>query len=198
MGIFNQQPNYKQSFTKGMGGATGAHGAGGASGTGFSHTADGNYDMVNKKLTNMAKGTDSSDAITKNQLDSKLSLCSGLMTGSLDMNNNRIYDLAQPNGDNQPATKICSENKFLDKSSGVMAGPLNMSNNKITHLANPTNNTDGANKKYIDDNYLKLPGGIVIGHIILSNTVRTSQYQAISGNTGNAYFVQIINPYVYT
>ena len=78
MGIFNQQPNYNQSFTRGKGGITGPQGPpgpigppgpAGASGTGFNLTADGNYDMVNKKLASMAEGTTSSDAITKNQLD---------------------------------------------------------------------------------------------------------------------------------
>ena len=59
----------------------------------------------------MAKGT-------------KLSLSGGLMTGNLDMNNKRIYNVAQPDGDNQPATKVWSEHKFLDKSSGVMAGSV--------------------------------------------------------------------------
>ena len=87
------------------------------------------------------------------------------MTGNLDMNSKRIYNVVQPNGDNQPAT----ENKILDKSSGVMAGPLNMSNNKITNLAKPTDDKDGVNKKYIDDNYLKLSGGTMTGHIILNN-----------------------------
>ena len=78
-----------------------------------------------------------------------------------------------------------------------MAGPLNMSNNKITNLAKPTDDKDGVNKKYIDDNYLKLSGGTMTGHIILNNAVLTSQYQAISRSTGNAFFVQITNPYVY-
>ena len=119
------------------------------------------------------------------------------MTGNLDMNSKRIYNVAQPNGDNQPAAKIWSENKFLGKSSGVMAGSLNMSNNKITHLAKPTDDKDGVNKRYIDDNYLKLSGDTVTGHIILNNAILTSQYQAISRNTGNALFVQITNPYVY-
>ena len=220
MGIFNQQPNYNQPSGKPI------RGAPGAPGIGFNLTSDGNYDMTNKKLTNMARGTASSDAVTKNQLDTavgnkhstdqnidlkntynvinsnrltydemganggtlvcyedvrevfvsrkesvfpmetyldmgnqfiynvntpinidqgvnksyadtKLSLSGGLMTGNLDMNNNRIHNVAQPNGDNQPATKIGSENKFLDKSNGVMAGSLNTSNNKITHLADP-------------------------------------------------------------
>ena len=145
----------------------------------------------------MTKGTASNDAVIKQQLDAKLSLSGGLMTGNLDMNSKRIYNVAQPNGDNQPATKIWSENKFLDKSSGVMAGPLNMSNNKITNLAKPTDDKDGVNKKYIDDNHLKLSGGTVSGHIILNNAILTSQYQAISRSTGNAFFVQLTNPYVY-
>ena len=145
----------------------------------------------------MAKGTASNDAVIKQQLDTKLSLSGGLMTGNLDMNSKRIYNAAQPNGDNQPATKIWSENKFLDKSSGVMARSLNMSNTKITNLAKPTDDKDGLNKKYIDDNYLKLSGGTVTGHIILNYAVLTSQYQAISRSTGNAFFVQLTNPYVY-
>ena len=74
----------------------------------------------------MAKGTASSDAVTKNQLDTKLSLSGGLMIANLDINSSRIYNVAQPNGDNQPATKIWSENKFLDKSSGVIVGPLSI------------------------------------------------------------------------
>ena len=44
---------------------------------------------------------------------------------------------------------------------------------------------------------MKLSGGTVTGHIILSNTVLTSQYQALSRTTGNAFFVEITNPYVY-
>ena len=70
------------------------------------------------------------------------------MTGNLYMNSNRIYTVAQPNGDNHTATKIWSENKFLDKSSGVMAGSLNMSNNKITHLATVTANEDAVEFKF--------------------------------------------------
>ena len=153
--------------------------------------------MTSKKLTKVAKGTASNDAVIKQQLDTKLSLFGGLMTGNLDMNNKRIYKVAQPDGDNQPATKIWSDNKFLDKSNGVMAGSLNISNNKITTLAKPTDDKGGVHKKYIDDNYLKLSGGTVTGHIILTNPIHTSQYQAINRGIGNAFFVQITNPYVY-
>ena len=113
------------------------------------------------------------------------------MTGNLDMNDNRIYNLAQPNGDNQPATKIWSENKFLDKSSGVMAGLLNMSNNKITHLAPATQDGDATNKKYIDDNYLKLSGGTMTGHIkYLSGRLRWLTLACYVTNSLQLRFVQ--------
>jgi len=42
--------------------------------------------MVNKKLRNIAEGTSFVDAVRKSQLDTKLSLSGGLMTGNLDMN----------------------------------------------------------------------------------------------------------------
>ena len=105
MGIFNQQPNYNQSYSKGKP----IWGVQGSPGIGFNLTSDGNYDTTNKKLTMVAKGTDTNDVVIKQQLDTKLSLSGGLMTGNLDMNSNRIYNVAQPDGDNQPATKIWSE-----------------------------------------------------------------------------------------
>ena len=124
-------------------------------------------DMGNQFIYNVKTPINIDQGVNKSYADTKLSLSGGLVTGNLEMNNKRIYNVAQPNGDNQPATKIWSENKFLDKSSGVMAGPLNMSNNRITNLAKPTNDTDGVNKKYIDDNYLKLCGGTRSGNIVL-------------------------------
>ena len=121
----------------------------------------------------MAKGTASNDAVTKNQLDTKLSLSGGLMTGNLDMNNNRIYGVAQPDGDNQPATKIWSENKFLDKSNGVMAGPLNMSNNIINHLGNATSGKDGVSRDFGDGRYVKKGGDTMTGNLALGDNYIT-------------------------
>ena len=203
MGIFNQQPNYNQSYSKGklgitgpqgppgppgpngaqgipgpagaqgVPGPTGLKGATGASGTGFNLTSDGNYDMANKNLTSVAKGTASSDVVIKSQLDSKLSLSGGLMNGSLDINNNRIYTVAQPDGLNQAATKVWSENKFLDKSSGVMAGSLNMSNNKITNLSNPTADKDAISRVYGDGRYVKKGGDTMTGDLALGDNYIT-------------------------
>ena len=226
MGIFNQQPDYNQSYSKGKRGITGPQGPPGspgpagaqgkegpkgdqgiqgpkgdqgptgptgpkgdtsASGTGFNLTSDGNYDMTNKKLTKVAKGTDTNDAVIKQQLDTKLSLSGGLMTGNLDMNSKRIYNVAQPNGDNQPATKIWSENKFLDKSSGVMAGPLNMSNNRITNVGNPTSGKDGVSRDYSDGRYVKKSGDTMTGALSVPNFSRSQPYLQKRHNVLNYY-----------
>ena len=138
MGIFNQQPNYNQSYTKGQRGITGPQGppgqpgpkgdqgiqgpkgdkgpkgATGASDTGFNLTSDRNYDMQNKKLTNAAEGTNSNDVVNKKQMDDELA-------------------------------------KKVNNSGDTMSGVLNMGNNKITDLATPTNDSDACTKKYLID-----------------------------------------------
>ena len=85
----------------------------------------------------------------------------------------RIYNVAQPDDDNQPATKIWSENKFLDKSSGVMARPLNMSNNKIIHLANPTDDKDATSRVFGDGRYVKKSGDTMTGDLALGDNYIT-------------------------
>ena len=57
MGIFNEQSNH--SFARGIQGAPGV---------GFSLTADGNYDMNKKRLTNLGAPNSNTDAATKNML----------------------------------------------------------------------------------------------------------------------------------
>ena len=98
MGIFNQQPNYNESYSKekrgitssqgppgppspagaqgnqgpkgdqGIQGPKGDQGATGASGTGFNLTSRGDYNMLDKQLKGMANGTSFTDAVTKQQL----------------------------------------------------------------------------------------------------------------------------------
>ena len=53
MGIFNQHSNNQPQ----------------QQGVGFNLTKDGNYNMLNKKLQNVGEGVESSDAITKHQLE---------------------------------------------------------------------------------------------------------------------------------
>ena len=61
-------------------------------------------DMGKQFIYNVKTPINSDQGVDKSYVDTKLSLSDGLMTGNLDMNNNRTYNVAQPNGDNQPAT----------------------------------------------------------------------------------------------
>ena len=62
MGIFNRHSNNQpqQGFLRGLQGSPGV---------GFNLTKDRNYDMLNKKLKNVSEVVESSDAITKHQLE---------------------------------------------------------------------------------------------------------------------------------
>ena len=57
-------------------------------------------DMGNQFIYNVKTPINIDQGVNKSYADTKLSLSGGLMTGNLDMNNNRIYNVAQPNGDN--------------------------------------------------------------------------------------------------
>ena len=172
MGIFNEHSN--NSFAKGIQGAPGV---------GFNLTSDGDHDMVNKKLRNVGAPSDNTDAATKKYVDdnSSSSDTSDLlkldgtrkMTGNLDMNNNRIYNLLTPDGPKQPTPLAFTDLKYLHVTgTNSMSNNLNMNNKSIIHLKDPTNITDGANKRYVDNtlllnniamqNYLKKDGTVTM------------------------------------
>ena len=60
----------------------------GLSGVGFKLTVTGDYDVQNKKLTNVKSGTDSNDAVNKSQLDATTNLLHGSRAGDV------VYDKA--------------------------------------------------------------------------------------------------------
>ena len=60
----------------------------GLPGVGFKLTVAGDYDMQNKKLTNVKSGTDSNDAVNKSQLDATTNLLHGSHAGDV------VYDKA--------------------------------------------------------------------------------------------------------
>ena len=72
MGIFNEQ-SLDHPFAKGIQGAPGV---------GFSLTADGNYDMTGKKLTNVGTPTANTDAATKKYVDDNFGGSGGAGTTS--------------------------------------------------------------------------------------------------------------------
>ena len=195
MGIFNEHSSNHFQFAKGIQGAPGV---------GFNLTADGNYDMVGKKLTNVGAPTSDTDSATKKYVDSNsgggktslLTVDSNIdmksqfsmtnlktpsnnddaankkyvddskidgsvflkldgtrqMTGNLDMNNKRIFNLPNPTGSKQPIPLAYGDLAYLHvDGSNTMTNHLNMNNKKIINLVTPTNNSDAVPKKYVDD-----------------------------------------------
>ena len=148
MGIFNEQ-TFDHPFSKGIQGAPGV---------GFSLTADGNYDMSKKKLTNVGAPSANTDAATKKYVDDNTSGTATTSRLTVDSNINmkdryRITNLITPQDSKDPVTKYYVDNTFLDTDGSYpMKGNLKMGNNKIVGIATPTSNTDAATKKYVDDN----------------------------------------------
>ena len=155
MGIFNE--HIDNSFAKGIQGAPGV---------GFNLTSDGDYDMINKKLRNVGTPIVNTDAATKKYVDdnssgsfddSSLLKLDGTrkMTGNLDMDSNKIYNIPAPDGPKQPTPLAFTDLKYLHVTgTNSMSNNLNMNNKSIIYLKDPTNLTDGANKRYVDNTLL--------------------------------------------
>ena len=136
MGIFNQHSNNQphQSFLRGLRGSRGV---------GVSLTRDGNYDMNNKKLKNVGEGVESSDAVTKHQLEVSM---------------------------NTKADKT-SLTRYVKKNSPEVGADLDMKGFEVKNMKlTSTGDLSGTSKKYVDskvnnkankrdlNNYLKLDG----------------------------------------
>ena len=174
MGIFNQHSNnqpQQQRFLRGIQGSPGI---------GFSLTSDGNYDMKNKKLKNVGEGVESSDAVTKHQLEteinSKINTSPSLnnyvkkdspeVAADLDMKGYGIKNMKVTPRDDASATsrkyvdgKLNTKadksvlSQYIKRDESVqMVGGLQMNGNRITGLTNvPYFNGEAANKRYVDD-----------------------------------------------
>ena len=171
MGIFNQHSdNQQQRFLRGIQGSPGV---------GFSLTKDGNYDMANKKLKNVGEGVESSDAITKHQLETAINSKINTSPSSnifvkkdspevgadLDMKGFAIKNLkVTPGGDGSASSR-----KYVDRKLGTkadrndlngylkldgtnqMSSNLRMNGKRITGLINvPAYDGEATNKKYVD------------------------------------------------
>ena len=99
--------------------------------------------MGNQVIYNVKTPINNDHGVKKVYVDTKLNKSESLMRSNLDIKNNRMYNLAKPDGDNQPATNIDTDTNFLKlNGDNIMAGPLNMPNNKITDLAPATQDGD--------------------------------------------------------
>ena len=171
MGIFNQhsvnQPQ-QQGFLRGLQGSPGV---------GFSLTKDGNYDMVNKKLKNVGEGVESSDAVTKHQLEvsmntkvNKTSLNNYVKKNSpevgadLDMKGYAIKNMkVTPGGDSSATSRRYVDRKiatkaaktsltiFVKKDSPEVAADLDMKGFTIKNMkVTPGGDASATSRKYVD------------------------------------------------
>ena len=179
MGIFNQHSNnqpQQQRFLRGIQGSPGV---------GFSLTKDGNYDMTHKKLKNVGEGVESSDAVTKHQLEteinSKINTSPSLnnyvkkdspeVAADLDMKGFEVKNIKlTPAGDLSATSKKYVDSKVNNKAnksdlndylkldgSSQMQGNLNMNNKRITNLPHPQLSDEAATKDYVTISMNDLP-----------------------------------------
>ena len=142
----------------------------GIPGVGFKLTENGNYDMENKKLTNLKPGSDDSDALTKKQIFDHINTNGGDssspsidltdylkkdgsigLTGHWQMNYNQIEDIGNPrDGKSDPIPyqyfsqwymKFDDDNIKID-----VKNPIKMGNKKITNLKEGIENNDAITK----------------------------------------------------
>ena len=160
MGIFNEHSSNHYQFAKGIQGAPGV---------GFNLTADGNYDMVGKKLTNVGAPTSDTDSATKKYVDThsgveKTSLLT--VDSNIDMKSQfSITKLKTPSDNDDAATKKYVDDSKVDGSvflkldgTRPMSGNLNMNNKRILNIPAPTGNNQPTPLAYTDLAYLKVDG----------------------------------------
>ena len=171
MGIFNQHSNNQphQSFLRRLRGSPGI---------GFSLTKDRNYDMNNKKLKNVGEGVESSDAITKHQLEvsinTKLDISSlnnyvkknsPEVDGDLDMKGYAIKNLkiTALGGDASATSKKYVDQKlntkadktsltrYVKKNSPEVGADLDMKGFEVKNMRlTPSGGLSATSKKYVD------------------------------------------------
>ena len=156
-----------------------------------SNSMIGNLNMNSKKIVNVNAPTNQNDASNKKYVDDTVAANkvdvspyfkkdgSQKMTGNIDVNNNRIYNLPAPTGPKQPTPLAFTDLKYLHVAgTNKMTNNLNMDNKGIIHLKPPTSDTDAATKKYVDDNagspdlsdYLEKDGTVAMtGNLNLNN-----------------------------
>ena len=160
MGIFNEHSSNHHPFVKGLQGAPGV---------GFNLTADGNYDMVGKKLTNVGNPTSDKDATNKKYVDDnsgggKTSLIT--VDSNIDMKSQySITKRKSPTDNDDAANKKYVDDSKVDDSvflkldgTRTMTGNLNMNNNRILNILAPTGNNQPIPLAYGDLAYLKVDG----------------------------------------
>ena len=134
-------------------------------------------DMGGFSIDNIKDPINSDQAVNKKTLDNALNVKantsdlndymkldgSKVMTGTLNMNNNRITNLPSPHLSTEPATKdyVGSVTNhlgslFLDRlGTNIMLGNINLNKHKIINILEPVDDLDSCNKLYVDKEIVK-------------------------------------------
>ena len=110
---------------------TGQRGLPGLPGIGYKLTADGNFDIDKKRLTNLADSINDNDATTKKYVDGE----------------NTKQDVAIAD----KASKSDLDSKLNIDGSNSMTSDLDMNDNKITGLADSVDDNDAVNLKVLKE-----------------------------------------------
>ena len=128
-------------------GGKGEKGDPGLPGIGFKLTDDGDFDIDNKRLTDLADPIDTSDAATKSYVDNHLGSgpASDVSKAYVDSENKR-QDIAI----NDKASKSDLDDKLSIDGSNQMNANLIINNFKVTNLSPGIDSTDAVNKAQLD------------------------------------------------
>ena len=184
----------------------------GLPGVGFKLTDDGDYDIQNKKLRNVASPETNNDVTTKSYVDNKALLVDGSnkMLGALNMDNRRVENIAPARHGFSDAVSSLHLNTFffdLNTNDGKIEAqnPIDMKDQKISNLAEGTDNSDATTKHQLEtglapkadktelSNYLKKDGSIALtNNLDLGDNKIVNVKEATSG-TDAVNFTQLNN-----
>ena len=159
-----------------------------------------NLVMNGNRIKRVGEPTSSTDATTKNYVDTQArnTLTTATASRNLDMQNRyRITNLQTPVDPHEPPTKSYVDNTFLERDgSYAMTGNLQMGNHKITGLRVPTVSSDATTKKYVDDHitnaspdlsdYLEKDGSVTMTGNLNMGTKKIVNLAAPTANTDAA------------
>ncbi|CAH3196716.1 unnamed protein product, partial [Porites evermanni] len=166
-------------------------------------TANGNYDINKKRLTNVGAPTDNNDSATKKYVDDNSSRSSTThlkVDSNIDMKNTyRITNLSTPLDGKEPPTKDYVDNTFLDRDGSYpMKGNLNMDNNRIFNLPAPNGGNQPTPLAFTDLKYVARDGSSTMTNNLnmdnkkiinlrpptSDNDVTNKKYKYVDDNTG--------------
>ena len=184
----------------------------GLPGVGFKLTDDGDYDIQNKKLRNVASPETNNDVTTKSYVDNKALLVDGSnkMLGALNMDNRRVENVAPArHGQSDAVSSLHLHNFYFDLNTNdgkiEAQNPIDMKDEKISNLAEGTDNSDAITKHQLEtglapkadktelSNYLKKDGSIALANNLdLGDNKIVNVKEATSG-TDAVNFTQLNN-----